>query len=251
MSADIHLAIIAKLVMWQELERSVPDVSILRRILFAVANLPKETPNYWQIVRDFSFGSISSDTENVRLLVENLRYIDSKAFTTDKSLLHELYDQPCTQQLDKPLGIVLISKNEACLMCGGKLLVRSDRPSFVTVYTDQMGTVPATHFRKYCQNNHKGCSFTQHYGFYMTGDNSILHFDSNWSKLPYFLCTAMTAFEVTFLDRFEVELFLGQITYKQKCDMYNFMHKYEQKKKECSATSLSGNVNDDDKAHPM
>lgn len=221
--------------MWQELDKSVPDVSTLRRILFTVANLPKDTPDYWQIVSDFSFQDTSKDPGKIKVLVENLQFIDSKAFTTDNNLLRELYTKPWNQDCKKPLGIVLISDKNSCSVCGGKLLVRSDRPSCMTIYTDQMGTVPATHFHKYCQNNRKGCSFTQHYGYYTTSDNSILRFDNDWNQLPFFVSTAMTAFETSFLQNFNAELLLGQITYKQKCDIYNYTHKYEQKKKDCSA----------------
>lgn len=225
--------------MWQELEKSVPDVSALRRILFSVANLPRDIPDYWQIVSNFSSEGSTYKPESIRVLVENLQFIDSKAFVTDEDLMHELCEKEWYQQIKKPLGIVLISNKNACSLCGGKLLVRSDRPSFLTVYTEQMGTMPATQFRKYCQNNRKGCSFTQHYGYYVIGgDDSVLHIDDNWHELPYFVSTAMTAFETSFLDRFEAELLLGQITYKQKCDIYNYMHKYEQKKKACSTVPL-------------
>ena len=60
---------------------SVPDVSILRRILFSVAHLPRNTPHFWKLVSDFSFRDLPAnactDTENIRVLVENLHFIDS------------------------------------------------------------------------------------------------------------------------------------------------------------------------------
>ena len=155
----------------------------------------------------------------------------AKAFLTDKNLLHEFYEQPWNRESKKPLGIVLISDKENCAICGGKLLIRFDRPSFVTVYTDEMGTVPATQFRKYCQNNNKGCSYTQHYGFCTKGEDSISYYDSDWDKLPYFLSTSMTAFGMSFLYKFDAELLIGQISYKQKCDIYNYVHKYDKKGK--------------------
>lgn len=227
--------------MWQEVEKNVPDVSMLRRLLFSVANLPKETPDYWKIVTDFSLGDMSIEPEKIRVLVENLQYFDSMAFMTDNKLLQELYEKSWNRHPKRPFGVILISDKTICTLCEGRLLLRSDRPSFLTLYTDQMGTVPATHFRKYCQNSHKGCSFSQHYGYYTVGEDSILHYDDNWKELPYFVSTNMTAFEVSFLHRYEAELLLGQITYKQKCDTYNYIHKYEQKKKGSSAISGASN----------
>lgn len=108
--------------------------------------------------------------------------------------------------------------------------MRADRPTSIVVYTDDMGTIPGSAYRKGCRNSHKGCSFTQHYGFhcFKDGENSQMAADSNWAELPYFLSTA---FATAFLNKFDVELLLGQISYKQKSEIYNFYHKYEKVKK--------------------
>lgn len=44
------------------------------------------------------------------------------------------------------VGVVLISKRQSYIECGGKLLLWSDRPSKVTLYTDSHGTLPAVHY---------------------------------------------------------------------------------------------------------
>ena len=133
------------------------------------------------------------------MLLDNLEILDDKAFRTGKELLREL----CSTEgyHGQPLGIVLISSNSTCRSCGGTLLVRADRPSFMTIYTDDMGTVHGTHFRKYCQNSRKKCHFTQHYGFHTEGDNGDMFYDPDWNSLPYFVSTAKTAFSLSFLDR--------------------------------------------------
>ena len=41
--------------MWQEIDGVVPNVSTLGRLLFAITQLPKDTPNYWNIVCEFAF----------------------------------------------------------------------------------------------------------------------------------------------------------------------------------------------------
>ena len=173
--------------MWQEIDSVVPEVIVLRRLLFATAHLSKECPKYWNIVTKFSFGSCDN-LEDVKVLVENLEFLDSKAFETDQRLLKVLHSAEGYHK--QPLGIVLISSNTTCRLCGGKLLVRVDRPSSMTVYTDDMGTVNATPFHKYCQNSRKQCHFTQYYGFTRTvtaETSSLTRIGNNtsiWYPLP-------------------------------------------------------------------
>ena len=227
--------------MWQEIESVVPDASVLRRLLFAAIHVSKECPKYWDIVTEFAYGSAGCNKDDVRVLLDNLEFLEDKAFPTDKELLKELCS---TEGYDgQLLGIVLISSNCTCRSCGGKLLIRADRPSFMTIYTDDMGTVHGTHFRKYCQNSRKKCQFTQHYGFHAEGDKSDMFYDPDWDSLPYFISTSKTAFSLSFLKRFEAELLLGQVSFNQKSSIYNYYNNYEQVKKK---TLVESNNSDDD-----
>ena len=144
----------------------------------------------------------------------------------------------------RPLGIVLLSANNRCQLCEGTLLLRADRPSFPTVYSNEFGTVSSTHFRKYCQNNWKGCQFTQHYGFYMTGNESEVIYDDDFMKLPYFVSSHMTVFETKLLLSTTAEILLGQISYQQKSDIYNYVHGYDSVKKQC-VQAISKDYNND------
>lgn len=58
--------------------------------------------------------------------------------------------------------------------------------------------------------------------------------DNNWAELPYFISTSKTGFSTTLLEKFDAELLLGQLSYKQKADIYNFYHKYERVVKKTS-----------------
>ena len=221
--------------MFEEVGSVVPDVSILRRLLFASVHIPKEMPHYWEEVTAFAFGSADKAPKptEVKVLMENIELLDQKAFNTDAELYSDLRMHAGFR--NSPLGVVLISSNETCLECGGKLSVRSDRPSSITLYTDDMGTVSATQFRKYCQNNRKGCSFTQHYSYHSTSDNydTEVVYDVNWAALPYFLSSNKTGFSMKFMERFDAEILLGQLSYKQKADIYNYYFKYERTAKQC------------------
>ena len=140
-------------------------------------------------------------------MLENVHYLEKDAFMHDSLLMKEFIEL------------------EGFL----------DRPSFPTVYTNDSGTVSATHFRKYCQNNWKGCHFTQHYGFYVNGNESEMFYDVDIFDLPYFLSPHVTAFETKLLSSLTAEIWLGQISYQQRTDIYNYVHGYDSIKKQCSS----------------
>ena len=213
--------------MLQEATCFTSDPSVLRRLMFAANSVSSDTPRYWELVTKFGFRSSTTTgcMKKVKIYIENAIYLDKESLNDDNILMKELIEQEGFQ--GHLLGVVLISDNNVCKLCGGKLLVRKDRPSFPLVYTNNFGGVNGTHFRKYCQNNTKGCSFTQHYGYYTTGSNSILVYDKNCLELPYFLSTNMTAFATGMLTTLSAEILLGQMSYRQKADIYNYIHGYD------------------------
>ena len=72
--------------------------------------------------------------DKIKLLVDNVEYLDEDAFDADRDLLRELMKEE-----GKSLGIVLISSNNKCKLCGGDLLVRADRPNFSVIYSNDVG----------------------------------------------------------------------------------------------------------------
>lgn len=104
------------------------------------------------------------------------------------------------------------------------ILVRADRPSFPVVYSNDLGTVSGTHFCKYCQNNWKGCPFTQHYGFHTEGNESEVVYDDDFSQLPYFVSSHMAVFQTKLLSHLTAEMLLGQISYRQRSEIFNYVH---------------------------
>lgn len=215
----------------------IKDVAVLRRMLFATSTLPTELPNYWDTVASFGCLGCSSNLpkitpDSAQVAMENLKVLDANAFCTDADLNKELVMMPHgpTRQ---PLGIPLIPKQIKCQSCGGKLLLRSDRPSRMTLYTDSMGTVPGTHYHKYCSNYRKGCKLTQFYGYHKIGDGGK-HYSEGSLSLPFFLSSQETGFEMAMLKHFDVELLIGQLSYKQKADIYNLSNGYDTTKKKCS-----------------
>lgn len=172
------------------------DVSVLRKLLFALVHLPDDLPDRWVIALGFAAEGRSVkpiNAEQVRVLSENLKELDSKAFATDRALTTEILQYP----KDKPLGVVLISEKKTCPQCKSKLMLRKDRPSPVVIYHDTMGSIPGTHYHRYCSN--KKCSYTQYYGYHTTaGTNSLteVYFDHDRATLPFFVSSRETAFDL-------------------------------------------------------
>ena len=61
-----------------------------------------------------------------------------------------------------------------------------------------------------------------------------MHSSINWKTLPYFIFSQETGFEMKMLKNFDVELLSGQISYKQRADIYNVSKGYDTTKKVCT-----------------
>jgi len=121
-----------------------------------------------------------------------------------------------------------------CCNVGGKLLIRNDRPSHIMVYTESYGTVVGTHYHKFCQHFRKGCGFRQCYGYSSEGSQSITFHDPDWEKHDYLVSSSEPAFELCMLRKFDAELLLGQMSYSQKAEIYNYCNGYPVQPKKCS-----------------
>lgn len=203
-------------------------VSVLRRMLFAATYLPEDLPNYWETL--VKFGTLRKDSESIKIdeakiLFQNMKELDSHAFATDQELFSELASLEIKK---RPLGIVLISTNDTCISCKSKLLLRKDRPAQVIVYDYNNGSMPGSHYHKYCKN--RSCGFTQYYGYYTNGGSSNVYYNSDWMTLPYFVSSRETVFSMKLLEQFDGEIFIGQLSFKQCADLYNYLHTCEKDK---------------------
>ena len=211
--------------MLQAISKYIQDVSILRRLLFAVAHLPSSFPNLWEVAVEFATeGKGSQDkltAEQAKMLMENIQELDALAFRTDHQLLHELLNTG--GRLKKPLGVILISNNDKCTQCGSRLQLRKDRPASVVVYDEHLGTVPGSHYHKTCSN--RLCGATQFYGYTTSGaDSNQVHFNSNWESLPYLVSSRESVFSIKLLRQFDSEILIGQMSFKQCAEAYNYLH---------------------------
>ena len=201
------------------LSKYIKEVSVLRKLLFAISFLPEDLPNRWDIAIHFAYSSQAATgitPQHAKTLSENIQLLDAHAFSSDELLRRELMTFP----KGKPLGIILLSARNTCIMCSSNLLVRKDRPSSVVVYDDHMGSVLGTHYHKYCSNRACGC--TQFYGYHAVQGVNL--FDPNWESLTYFVSSRETAFSMHLMKRFTSQILLGQMSFKQCADVYNHLH---------------------------
>lgn len=206
------------------LAKYIQDVSVLRRLLFAVVFLSQDLPMFWGVVLEFATAGKVSKTsitpDQVKTLIENLQALNATAFETDDELQKQLIFLDVPRM--KPLGIPLISTSCLCLVCGNHLQLRKDRHAPVVIYDLKYGTIPGAHFHKFCPK--RTCSFTQYYGFHSI--NGKVFFDPHWKSLPYFISSRDTAFSLDILKQFDANLLIGQVSFQQQADIYNYMHGY-------------------------
>lgn len=214
--------------MFSLVSQTIKDVSVLRRLQFAATIYPKDLPRRWEKLASFSVKHKPERNcltpELAQVVVENLEVVDGGAFSSDAELTYEIAAMKNTGS-DAPLGVILISDKVSCHYCGSRLYTRSDRTSKVAVYDDRLGTLPGTHYTKYCTK--RGCSFQQHYGYHSQGEATSVLYDHDWSSLPYFMSSRETAISTDMLRRLDKEILIGQVSYKQRADIYNDVHGYE------------------------
>lgn len=204
------------------------DLSVVHQLCFAARSISNASPRYWDVVTEFEILNkphLQLSTE-VRVFIENLKLLNEDVFATDTCLLQELVKIPKNNPgQPQRNGIILISTKEECILCHSKLYLRSDRSVSVVTYDNTVGSLPATHFTKYCRKT--GCSLQQHYGYSTSGSNSDnIIYDKNALDLPYFMSSRETRFSVRLLKHFDSECLLGQISYKQSAEIYNDYHGY-------------------------
>ena len=213
----------------------IKDLTVLRRFLFAATFLPPEYPTYVETVCRFAVHKTAHPAlqpDIAKLLLENLKVLNEAAFMQDPQLTVQLLNMPNVS--GKPTGIVLMPQQSKCRECGATLLVQADRPSHLALYTEGLGTVPARHYHKYCSNRRGKCKVVQYYGYATIGNHDGLQYDDEWNSLTYFVSSQETAFEMSMLDKFDAEMLIGQVSYKQKADIYNYQNGYYDTKKKYS-----------------
>lgn len=83
-------------------------------------------------------------------------------------------------------------------------------------YDDRMGTVHGTHF-------HQPYLWAYSLLSVLYLRNSKVIFEDDWESLRYFVSSRETAFSLNLLKRFNSEILLGQMSFKQCAEVYNHL----------------------------
>ena len=104
--------------MLSQLKGLTDRLSVVRRLAFASASLPKETPHYWDVVSCFA-SKVEENTkvtpQKAKTFIENVQCLDLDALTSDKELRVELLHEVGSNGI--ALGIVLVSPKQSCQLC--------------------------------------------------------------------------------------------------------------------------------------
>ena len=73
-----------------------------------------------------------------------------------------------------------------------------------------------------CTN--KNCQFTQHYGYYTVGSKKF--FDEDWWHNEFLVTSARTVFSIDLLKKFEIEILIAKMSFKEKAEIYNAANGY-------------------------
>lgn len=89
---NLHVSALCKVL--EEASTICSDLSVLRRLSCAASTLHKDVPRYWDLVTEFGFQSTEdrSSIEKVQVLLENIQYMDTGTFDSDRCLMKELLD---------------------------------------------------------------------------------------------------------------------------------------------------------------
>ena len=108
---------------------------------------------------------------------ECVKTLHKEAFDSDIKLTRELVKvNKADPKRPQKIGFVLISHNSV-------LNVRADRSSLAVIYDQELGPLPAIHYKRYCRT--KGCYFQQHYGYCTKGDTDNVVYNSDALDQPY------------------------------------------------------------------
>ena len=232
-----------------EILKNFSDFSAVRRALFFINTVPKVVPNFIDHLANFAARGLKrrrssgpeesqnfANGEAIANLASNLITLFPDLKKKEEELWQELHEFSIEQN-EHALGAVLVSEIIHCRLCGNVLHVKCSRISEVLVYDHAKGTFIASKIPKVCCN--RKCQLTQRYGYYTVGNDKF--YDENWDSNEFLLSTSRTAFTLSLLQKFEYEILIAKMSFKEKVDIYNSVHGYVCKSAAVPGKEDSGN----------
>ena len=212
-----------RLKMLGQLLQGVKDFSVIWTALYFVKNIPRTLPDFAN--RLYKFATNGNEewldrnmtSEQLTAMTGNL--LSFYIAKNEETLWAELHGSSLKDG-KYGLGVVLISEKESRHSCGNVLVAKFTKAVNVIVYHKACGTFMGCRVPKVCHN--KYCQMIQHYGYYTVEANKF--YDEDWEKQEYFLSKGKMAFDMKLLHKFEVEVLIGKLSFKEKADIYNEVH---------------------------
>lgn len=222
-SSFVDLDSESEMKMLGRLLQGVNDLSVIWRALYFVKNIPRTLPEFanrlYQFATNGNQEGLEKDMTSEQLTAMTGNLLSFYGVKNEETLWTELHGSSLKEG-KYGLGVVLISEKESCRLCGKVLAAKFAKAVNVVVYHEGRGTFMGCRVPKVCCN--KSCKLIQHYGYYTFQDNKF--YDDDWEKQEYFLSTGKTAFHMNLLLKFEVEILIGKLSFKEKADIYNEVH---------------------------
>ena len=108
----------------------------------------------------------------------------------------------------------MVPTRKLCRICN-KTLSKDEKPNEVICYTRD-GTKSAWRYKRKCRR----CSIQENVTYFNRGKNRYLDV-TEALEAKWILSTEDTAIEIELLKDFELELLIGYLTFRSKCDIYN------------------------------
>lgn len=212
--------------MLSSLLRGISDLSVITRGLFYFTQIPRAFPDFGKKLFEFATNGKkdcvareSVNADSFLALTSNVTSLYS--LKNEEDLWREIHDASLKEG-KYGLGAVLVSEKNVCRLCGKELRVKASRIVNVVIYHETRGTFLGCRIPKLCSG--RSCNMVQHYGYYTLGEKK--YYDEDWEEHEYLLCSGKTAFEIRMLKKFEIEILLGKLSFKEKADIYNDVHEY-------------------------
>ena len=213
--------------MLSSLLRGITDFSVISRGLYYFTHIPRAFPEFG--CRLFSFATKGNKDAVTRDIVNEESFLALTSnlvslynLTGHEDLWKELHDASIKEGM-YGLGVVLMSGKSTCRLCSKQLTAKTSRVVNVMVYHETRGSFMASRIPKVCSN--RSCKLIQHYGYYTIGESKF--YDEDWQENDYLLSSGKTAFDINLLRKFEVEILLGKLSFKEKADIYNEVNGYD------------------------
>lgn len=213
--------------MLSSLLQGISEYSAITRGLYYFSHIPRAFPDFGKRLFEFATNgnkdAVARETVNAESFFALSSNLVSLYNLTGKEDMWKDVHDASLEEGKFGLGVVLMSMKTNCRICNKELRAKTSRVVNVIVYHELRGSFMGCCIPKVCSN--RSCKLIQHYGYYSIGESRF--YDEDWHENDYLLSSGKTAFDMQLLRKFEVEILIGKLSFKEKADIYNEVNGYD------------------------